>query len=136
MPRSFSTRRLVVLILALAVAGVSWAARPASQAATIQIRLTPEGLQVTPEQVVVRPGEEIVWSSEHQFAVDFQRGQALFGRELPAAARRGMANRPLRARAAENAPAGSYKYSVAVWDGENLWVVDPEILIRPERLQR
>lgn len=125
------TLRIALVVLALGVPA-AWAAAPAPQeAATVQIRLTPAGIQVTPQQVVVRRGQEIVWTSTQPFAVAVERNAELFGRELPPQALRGQANAAARARAGAEAPEGSYKYSVAVWDGENVWVVDPEILIRP-----
>lgn len=30
-----------------------------------------------------------------------------------------------------SAPHGTCKYSVAVWNGENVWVVDPEVVVGP-----
>ena len=137
--------RAGVLILALGVPA-AWAAAPApreaapvQEAATVQIRLTPQGIQVTPQQVAVRRGQEVVWTSDEPFAVAVERNAELFGRELPpqalrarpAAADPAPASAVVRARTGAEAPEGSYKYSVAVWDGEDVWVVDPEILIRP-----
>lgn len=125
------TLRAAVLVLAVGVPA-AWAAAPASQeAATVQIRLTPAGIQVTPQQIVVRRGQELVWTSSEPFAVAVERSAELFGRDLPPQALRGRANAVVRARTGAEAPEGSYKYSVAVWDGEQVWVVDPEILIRP-----
>jgi hypothetical protein len=122
-------RRVAPLLLLF---GVAAAGRPgpADQEATIGIALTPAGVQVVPASVTVDPGEEIQWSSDLPFAVAVERNAQLFGRELPPQALRGRANAPARARVGESAEAGSYKYSVAVWDGEEVWVVDPEIIVR------
>jgi plastocyanin len=120
-------RRVSPLLLLL---GLAAASSPADQEAAITIALTPAGVQVTPATVTVSPGETIQWTSEIPFAVAVERNAQLFGQELPPQALRGRANAPLRAAVAENAEAGTYKYSVAVWDGENVWVVDPEIIIR------
>ncbi len=147
MTRSRMLRPVVFLILALGGATAAWAARPAAHdeavptgdpsaetaraAVTIQIRLTGAGLQVTPASARVSRGDEIVWTSDLPFAVDVARNAELFGRQLPAAALRGRANAAARASTGRSAPAGSYKYAVAVWDGTNVWVLDPEIIISP-----
>lgn len=134
LPRSL--RRIGSLALVLAATGLTTAAgapQPAvqAQAATITISLTSGGIQVSPNTASVRRGETIQWQSELPFAIAVERNSALFGRTLPPQALRGRANTPVRAAVGESAPTGSYKYSVAVWDGTNVWVVDPEILILP-----
>jgi hypothetical protein len=125
-------------VLAVALIGsAAWVAaqdpdtQDVQEAATVQIRLTPTGIQVTPQLVIIRRGQELVWNSDQPFALAVERNAELFGRELPPQALRGRANAPVQARTGAEAPEGSYKYSVAVWDGENVWVVDPEIVIRP-----
>ena len=131
-------RRTLVLMTVVAVAvglatAVAASAAPGgdrAQARTIPITLTEDGIQV-PSPVDVRRGEELVWESELPFAVDIEHNDRLFGRRLPPQALRGRGNAPARAMVGQGAPFRTYKYSVAVWDGENVWVVDPEIRVRP-----
>lgn len=103
---------------------------PAPQAA-VTISLTPAGVQVTPARIAVSRGEAIQWTSSLSFAIAVERNTALFGQTLPPQALRGRANAPVNATVGANAPDGTYKYSVAVWDGENVWVVDPEVVVGP-----
>ena len=135
MMRSRTLRPLGLSVLVLAAASTAWAARPAGDAApasvTIRIHLANDAIYVTPPSVTIRPGDQIIWESPLTFAVDVARGAALFGRVMPPQALRGQANAPIRITTAANAPSGSYKYAVAVWDGTNVWVVDPEIIISP-----
>ena len=120
-------RRVAPLLLLI---GLMAAVRPADQEPVVRISLTPTGVQVTPESVTVGPGQAIQWSSELPFALAVEGNARLFGQELPPAALRGRENAPVRATVGAAAEAGRYKYSVAVWDGENVWVVDPEIIVR------
>jgi plastocyanin len=127
------------LVLAMFAAATAWS--PPQPAATVTIRLTGTGVVVTPQRVTLHPGDELEWESEHSFAVAVERNRALFGRELPPGALRaraqsqgkGPSRAAVRARMGGNAPEGTYKYSVGVWDGENVWVLDPEIVITPRR---
>ena len=123
---------LAIPILALLVVTAAGTG-PRRQAAAVTISLTPAGVTVTPDRVVVRRGETVQWTSEYPFAIAVERNAALFGEALPPQALRGRANAPVRAAVGANAPDGTYKYSVAVWDGENVWVVDPEVVVGPDR---
>jgi plastocyanin len=120
------------LLVVFCGAATAWAAP--QRAAVVTINLTEAGVVVTPAVITVAPGEEVEWRSDHAFAIAVERNATLFGRELPPQALRARAGRgqaSVRARTGQNAPAGAYKYSVGVWDGENVWVVDPEVVIRP-----
>lgn len=119
-----------ILLLFLLLVGLVAADASPDQEAGVRIALTPAGVQVTPSSITVEPGEAVQWSSDMPFAVAVERNAELFGQELPPAALRGRANAPARATVGADAEAGSYKYAVAVWDGENVWVVDPEIIVR------
>jgi hypothetical protein len=106
---------------------------------TVTISVTGDGIVIDPEVATLNRGDEVQWTSDLDFAVAVERNADLFGRRLPPQALRGRARSQgqgpamasVRARAGANAPVGAYKYSVAVWDGEDVWVVDPEIVIVP-----
>lgn len=135
LPRSLRTTALLALL------GLTAAVPPPdAQQATIRITLNPAGVQVSPARVAVAQGTPLEWTSDLPFAVDLERKAELFGSNLPPQALRGRAAgggaaagaaRRVMTRVGESAPPGTYKYSVAVWDGENVWVVDPEIVVRP-----
>lgn len=120
------------LLLLAAATPARRAAPPAEAAQTptaLRIALTGAGLQVTPARITVPAGTTLEWSSDLDFAIAVQRDSTLFGKVLPPAALRGSAQAPVRAAISADAPAGTYKYSVAVWDGEKVWMVDPEIIV-------
>ncbi len=127
------------LVVALFAVATAWS--PPRAAETVTIRLTGAGIVVTPRVAILHPGDELEWESDYDFAVAVERNTTLFGRELPPQALRararsqgaGAARAAVRARTGANAPEGTYKYAVAVWDGENVWVLDPEIVITPRR---
>lgn len=123
------------LLVAVSVSAAAWAAP--RQAPVVTIRITDAGVVVSPQVVTVRAGEEVEWQSDYSFAIAVERNAALFGQPLPPQALRARAqgqNRAaLRVRTGANAAEGAYKYSVGVWDGENVWVLDPEIVITPGR---
>lgn len=133
--------RIVQPALVLALFAVATAWSPPRPAETVTIRLTGAGVTVSPSTVTLHPGDELEWQSDYHFAVAVDRNSALFGQELPPQALRarassqggGPARATVAARMGANAPEGTYKYAVAVWDGENVWVVDPEIVITPRR---
>lgn len=121
--------RTVPILALLVLTAATTTPRP--QAAAVTISLTPAGVQVSPDRVVATRGETIQWTSDLPFAIAVERNAALFGQTLPPQSLRGRANAPVRASVGPGAPDGTYKYSVAVWDGENVWVVDPEVVVGP-----
>ncbi len=131
LPRS--SWRWSVLGLALAVTTLTLAAAPApapQQGVTIQITVSGNNVQVSNPRVTVARGEPITWSGNAPFAIVVERQAALFP-GVPAQALTGLANRPAQARVGGSAAPGRYKYSVVVWNGSELRVLDPEIIVRP-----
>lgn len=132
LPRSLWRIAALVPLVALTSLSVEAAAAPVpQQEPTVTIRLTGAGVQVAPDRITVQRGQSINWNSSMPFAIAVERNNALFGRTLPPQALRGRANAPVRAQVGGQAAQGTYKYAVAVWDGENVWVVDPEIVVPP-----
>ena len=134
MPRSRSLATASVLLIALAPAGCSRSEPPPINVPPTEIRieLTATGINV-PASVTIERGAPFFWASDYPFAVAVERNAELFGSQLPDAALRGRANAPVHVRAGPHAAIGSYKYSVAVWDGTDVRVLDPEILITPRQ---
>lgn len=126
-------RRWSALGLALAAATFTLAAAPAAppqQATTIQITVSGNSIQVSNPRAMVGRGEAITWSANAPFAIVVERQGSLFP-GVPAQALSGLANRPAQARVGGNTPPGRYKYSVVVWNGSEMRVLDPEIIVRP-----
>lgn len=96
----------------------------------IEIVLGADGIEIDPRTFIYQ-GDTLEWSCAHPFALDVRRSDELFGKKLPPAALRGQQNKPVRHQSAGKATTGSYQYAVSVWDGTDLWVLDPEILVVP-----
>ncbi len=133
MSRLTSPRIRVASLFAVAALLTLAAAAPANRVqrpVTITISLDSAGAVVVDSmQVHVTPGTRIEWASDLDFGLAVQRHADLFGPTLPPQAMHGQKNRPFRAAVHANAPQGSYKYSVGVWDGANVRVLDPEIIV-------
>jgi hypothetical protein len=127
LPRSFG--RILALALILGVTSLV-AAAPQSQGPTVSISLSGNSIQVSPSRVEVTRGQRVTWTGSVPFAIVVNEQGTVFP-GVPAQAMRGLANRPLNARVGGNAPNRTYKYSVVVWDGSELRVRDPEIVVKP-----
>jgi plastocyanin len=102
---------------------------------TITYNASTGAVAASPDTVRAHPGERIQWTSAHPWRVNIPLGAAVFG-----AAGRGQARsfqgQPNQANGAPVIPAAAqrgYKYSVAVFDGEQWRERDPEIIIAPPR---
>lgn len=130
-----SSWQILALGLVLAVTSLTLAATPATppqQAPTVQISLDDDSVQVFPSRVEVVQGQVVTWSSSVPFAIVLNDQDTVFP-GLPPQAMRGLSRRPVQARVGGNTPARSYKYTVVVWDGQQLRVLDPEIVVKPTR---
>ncbi len=76
--------------------------------------------------VWVRAGETIVWecTNKYPFAVHIGWDSPLeYGRYRSS-------GDPIKANVMKDARPGYFRYSVAVFDGKNIWTDDPEIIVR------
>lgn len=132
LPRSF--RRIIAFSAVLAVTSLTLAAAvPAAeqQGVTIDISLSGDTIGVSNPRVEVERRQPVRWTGSVPFAIVVEEQKALFP-NVPAQAMRGLANRPVRAMVGDTTPAGSYKYTVVVWDGQQLRIRDPEIVVKPD----
>lgn len=132
LPRSF--RRIIAFGAVLAVTSLTAAAAvPAAeqQGVTVHISLSGDTIGVSNPRVEVERRESVTWTGSVPFAVVVEEQNTLFP-NVPAQAMRGLANRPARARVGGSAPARTYKYTVVVWDGQELRIRDPEIVVKPD----
>ncbi len=134
MSRRTSPRTRIAAVLSsaalLALVAAAPAHRPQRQVVRITISMDSTGaVVVDPEQAHVNPGTRIEWTSDLPFGLAVQREADLFGNTLPPQALQGQKNRPVGVGIGANAPEGSYKYAVGVWDGTSVSVRDPEIIV-------
>ena len=125
---------LVLAVTSLAVAtGAPDAAPQSPRTVTVEITLLDDDfVEVDTDPIEVYENDIIEWKSDHAFAVGVQKHKALFGPGLPPQALRGQANVPARARVAATVlDTLRSKYSVAVWDGQKVRILDPEIVVIP-----
>ena len=84
------------------------------------------------DYVIVCPGDVIEWKIErdHPFGIFVKADPSPLERSVYTAKRGGI----IRARVREDARRGVYPYAVGVSDGEDIYVDDPDIIVRdPKR---
>jgi len=106
---------------------------------TIKIHLTGNGISVSPPNALADQGDDVQWeltpaNGSAIFAVDFcpsNEASTGPGRRSPLPWNRDQkpGNGLAMGQVDEDTPNGPYQYAVAVWDGENLFALDPEIRI-------
>jgi hypothetical protein len=149
LPRSFG--RISALGLLLAGAAALTAAAPAAgpaamapsdtalpQAADRVVQITVQGNSVSVDQASVSlsrsAGQAVVWrfaSGSDNAAYRFAIVVHDHNRAFPGLGAAEMHGRSVRAAARPNSTPGTYKYSVVVWNGTQLLIDDPEIVIEP-----
>lgn len=130
LPRS--SWRIVAVIAAVAVTTLAMADPPAQQQqVTVEITLSGTDVTVSDASITVRRGQPIRWTSNAPFSIVVERHGSIFPTPPPQAMR-GLANRPLQVNVGGSAAAGTYKYTVVVWDAANgeMRVLDPEIVVQ------
>jgi len=81
------------------------------------------------ECVMVEPGDTVIWKSDARGHLAIQ-----FGFETPFESRgfKSKEGKPITATVVSRSP-GVYKYTAVIYDGEELWLDDPVIIIRPPK---
>lgn len=102
--------------------------------ATVAISYDPRSKQisVTPDPVSVERGQRVDWSpgsSIVAWAVDIASSKEPFGASVRANGVRGGKGVSAGARVRANATPDTYKYTVAVWDGQEIRILDPDIVV-------
>ncbi|MEI6613882.1 MAG: hypothetical protein WCL37_03215 [Chrysiogenales bacterium] len=94
---------------------------------TVTIALKDGIVHCTPDCVYMRRGQNIEWKCEGDFPFAVHLGyDSPFEREQYHAPRQ----QRIRLDLANDARYGRYKYVVAIFDGEKVWIEDPQIIIR------
>lgn len=102
---------------------------------TVVISYNPNSRRITvsKDPVTIRAGEAIAWSAGsgvEAWAVDIPSSKAPFGQGVRDRGIRGRKGGPPgTARARADAPSGTYKYTVAIYDGQDVRILDPDIVI-------
>lgn len=89
-------------------------------------------ISVSPDPVPVKRGQRVDWSpgsSIVAWAVDIPSPKEPFGASVRANGVRGGKGVAAGARVRANATPGTYKYTVAIWDGTEVRILDPEIVV-------
>ncbi len=93
----------------------------------VTIALRDGMVQCTPDCVYARHGQAIEWKCEGDLAFAIHLGyDSPFERVHHQAPRQ----QPIRLDITNAIHRGRYKYVVAVFDGEKVWIEDPQIIIR------
>lgn len=93
---------------------------------TVTVALKDGIVQCTPDCAYVRRGQNIEWKCERDFAFAIHLGyDSPFERaqyQVPRQER-------IRLNIPKEIPHGRYKYVVALYDGEKVWIEDPQLII-------
>jgi hypothetical protein len=93
----------------------------------VTIALKDGVVQCTPDCIYAYRGQAIEWKCEKDFPFAVHLGyDSPFNRVHHQALRQ----QPIRLDIGKDTPRGKYKYVVAVFDGNNVWIEDPHIIIR------
>lgn len=99
---------------------------------TVSITLTPSGdLEYVNPLIWVDRGDKIIWecTNRHAFTVHLGWNSPLENGRL-----RAKKGNNIDADVPMNAPPGYYRYTVAVYDEDEIWTDDPELIVkRPGR---
>jgi plastocyanin len=107
---------------------------PAAVPVSVSFNRQSGRISVSADPIRIAPGEEITWSpgdGVEALAIDIPSPKAPFGQGVRANGVRGRKEGPparVRARAGD-AVKGSYKYTVAIYDGQQVYILDPDIII-------
>jgi hypothetical protein len=93
----------------------------------VTVGLAGDIVQCSPASAYVYPGQAIEWNCDSRFAIAVHLGYDSPFVPVQKRAGRGV---PLGLHTAEDTPCGRYKYVVAISDGDNVWIEDPEIIVR------
>jgi len=80
-------------------------------------------------EIRIVPGERLIWQnthSTHHIAIHIGWDSPLLQTSYQAGP-----GESIEADVPFNAPQGDYKYLVAIFDGEKIWMDDPRFIIRP-----
>ncbi|MFQ5689508.1 MAG: hypothetical protein ACE5HQ_04460 [Gemmatimonadota bacterium] len=128
-----------VALLAVSVLVVTGADRATAQQQTVVITIGIDAngdVTASPDRVTVQRDQAVEWAADtlsavKDFTVRFQSATP-FGNAAARAGIRGRRKAKGRGRVTRRARVGwTYKYTIGVWDGQNVRVVDPEIIIGP-----
>lgn len=127
------------LLAAAAVAGLSMgtavpaAAQGPPQTHTVRIVQSDQTGQISaePDSIEVNPGDRVEWTGAvDAWTIQVPNAAGIFGRQTAGA--NGGRNDRAGLRVIPDAARGRrYKYVVAVWDGNRVRILDPEIVIGP-----
>jgi hypothetical protein len=96
---------------------------------TVTIAIENGMVKCEPACAYVRPGESIIWECPAGFPYAIHLGYGSPFKKVHH-------QKPGRERIELSIPQGTHharvKYTVAVFDGTNVWIEDPEVIIRPE----
>jgi hypothetical protein len=93
----------------------------------VTVALKDDIVQCTPDCAYVCRGQTIEWKCERDFPFAIHLGyDSPFERVHHHAPKQ----QRIRLDIAKNTPRGRYKYVVAVFDGSNVWIEDPQMIVR------
>jgi hypothetical protein len=94
---------------------------------TVTVALKDGIVQCTPDCVYARRGQTIEWKCQENFPFAIHLGyDSPFERVHHQAPQK----QPIRLNIPSDIPRGRYKYVIAVFDGSNVWIEDPYMIIQ------
>jgi plastocyanin len=97
---------------------------------TVEVAIALEGgmVQCTPDCVYAHRGQTIEWKCQEDFPIAIHLGyDSPFDRVHHQATRK----QSIRLKITNDTRRGRYKYVVAVFDGEKVWIEDPQLIVLP-----